>query len=176
MRIFGGRLRAAAAVLAGVIAVGATGLGVPAAAAQPAQARPRVFDARARNTGTGPDGQHRAGPADHTSAAGQCTRSASSTAIKQKGVTYPVSNVISFSATPPFTLTGWAPDVNGTVDSIAFIDGNCADAYLGGKFTSINGTPVRDIAEVDTTTGQVVASFGHAPAPRSRPCSATTAT
>ena len=40
MRIFGGRLRAAAAVVAGVAAVGATGLGVPAAAAQPAPAGP----------------------------------------------------------------------------------------------------------------------------------------
>jgi hypothetical protein len=83
------------------------------------------------------------------------------TTVKQKGVTHQVNNVISFSATSPFRLTGWAPDVNGTVNSIAFVGGNCADAYLGGNFTSINGATVRDIAEVDTTTGQVVSSFGH---------------
>ena len=160
MRIFGGRLHAAAAVLAGVAAVGATGLGVPAAAAQPAPAGP-VSSAPAPGTPelapTGSTEQIR----QITQCGGVMYAVGKFTAIKQKGVTYPVSNVISFSATPPFTLTGWAPDVNGTVNSIAFIDGNCADAYLGGKFTSINGTPVRDIAEVDTTTGQVVASFGH---------------
>ena len=42
------------------------------------------------------------------------------TSISQGGVTHPVHNVISFSATAPFTLTGWAPDVNGVVNSIAF--------------------------------------------------------
>jgi hypothetical protein len=83
------------------------------------------------------------------------------TQIKQKGVTHQVNNAFSFSATAPFALTGWAPDVNGTVNSIAFVGGNCADAYLGGQFTSINGTAVRNIAEVNTSTGQVVASFGH---------------
>jgi hypothetical protein len=73
--------------------------------------------------------------------------------------TVPVNNVFSFSAIPPFTLTGWAPDVNGTVNSIAFDGGNCADAYIGGKFTSVNGTPVGNIAEIDTTVGNVVPGF-----------------
>jgi hypothetical protein len=51
--------------------------------------------------------------------------------------------------------------VNGIVNSITFSGGNCADAYIGGKFSSVNGTSVSDIAEIDTTTGNVVTTFGH---------------
>ena len=40
------------------------------------------------------------------------------------------------------------------------MNGNCAHAYIGGKFTSINGTAVQNVAEIDTTTGNVVAGFG----------------
>ncbi len=70
------------------------------------------------------------------------------------------NNVFSFSATAPFTVTSWAPNVNGEVNSIAFSNGNCADAYIGGQFTSVNGTTVANIAEIDTTTGNVVPGFG----------------
>jgi hypothetical protein len=45
------------------------------------------------------------------------------------------------------------------INTIAFANGNCADAYIGGNFTSVNGTAVNDIAEIDTTTGNVVTSF-----------------
>ena len=159
MRIFGGRLRAAAAMLAGVIAVGMTGLGVPAAAAQPAPTGPV--------SSTPAPGTPELAPTGTTEQVRQIVQCGGTmfavgkfTAIRQNSVTYPVSNVISFSAAPPDTLTGWAPDVNGTVNSIAFVGGNCADAYLGGQFTSIGGTAVRNIAEVDTTTGQVVPTFG----------------
>ena len=57
-------------------------------------------------------------------------------------------------------MTSWAPNVNGEVNSITFSGGNCADAYIGGKFTSVNGTTVQNIAEIDTTTGNVVSTFG----------------
>jgi hypothetical protein len=83
------------------------------------------------------------------------------TQISQGGVTYARNNIFSFSATEPYTITNWNPNVNGVVDSIAFAPGNCADAYIGGKFTSIGGTTVQDIAEIDTSTGAVVTSFGH---------------
>ena len=74
---------------------------------------------------------------------------------------YARSNVFSFSATSPFKMTPWAPSVNGIVNSIAFNGNNCADAYIGGKFSSVNGTAVHNIAEIDTTTGNVVSSFAH---------------
>ena len=81
------------------------------------------------------------------------------TEIKRVTTIYPRQNVFSFSATAPYRVTSWAPNVNGVVDSIAFNGGNCADAYIGGKFTSVNGTPVKNIAEIDTTTGNVVPTF-----------------
>jgi hypothetical protein len=80
--------------------------------------------------------------------------------VVQGGSTIPRTNVFSFSATAPYTITSWAPAVNGIVNSIAFNGTDCADAYIGGDFSSINGTAVTDIAEIDTTAGDVVPGFG----------------
>jgi hypothetical protein len=82
------------------------------------------------------------------------------TEVAQNGVTVDRSNVFSFSATSPFTVTSWAPSVNGTVNSIAFNGSNCADAYIGGQFTAVNGTAVANLAEIDTSAGNVVPGFG----------------
>src|SRR5215467_13507673 len=73
---------------------------------------------------------------------------------------YPRNNIFSFSATPGFKVTSWAPNVNGEINSIAFNGSNCNDAYIGGQFTSVNGTKVANFAEIDTTTGNVVSGFG----------------
>jgi hypothetical protein len=91
--------------------------------------------------------------------------------ILQGGKTYHRTNVFSFSATAPYTVTSWAPNVVGStsvnndgadaINSIAFAGGNCANAYIGGHFTSVNGTSVHNIAEISTTTGNVVSTFGH---------------
>ena len=83
------------------------------------------------------------------------------TEISWAGTTYDRNNIFSFSATSPFTVTSWNPDVNGTVNSIAFDGTNCADAYIGGQFTSVGTTSVKNIAELDTTAGAIVTAFGH---------------
>jgi len=83
------------------------------------------------------------------------------TSITQTGTAYTRDNIFSFSATAPYTMTTWAPDVNGRIDTIAFAGTNCADAYIGGDFTSVNGTAAKDIAEIDTTTGALVTTFAH---------------
>ena len=90
------------------------------------------------------------------------------TEILKGSTTYTRNNVVSFSATSPYTVTSWDPDVVGTttgssgvVNTIAFNGGNCADAYIGGHITSVNGTKVTDIAEISTSTGDVVSGFGH---------------
>jgi hypothetical protein len=83
------------------------------------------------------------------------------TSIRQRGSTFSRNNVFSFSATKPYAVTSWNPDVNGTVNSIAFAGGHCAHAYLGGSFTKVNGASATNIAKVSTATGRVVASFGH---------------
>jgi len=82
------------------------------------------------------------------------------TEIAWNGTTYTRNNAFSFSATAPFTVTSWNPNINGTVNSIAFNGTNCADAYIGGQFTSVNGTTVANLAEISTTTGNVVPGFG----------------
>jgi hypothetical protein len=71
-------------------------------------------------------------------------------------------NAFSFKAAPPFTMTGWNPDVGGEVDSITFARGRCRDAYLGGSFGSIGGLRAVDIGEVSTVgAGRLVLGFGH---------------
>jgi hypothetical protein len=91
------------------------------------------------------------------------------TTIRRNSTTYTRDNVFSFSATAPYAVTNWAPDVVGTygttaspsntVNTIAFAGGNCAHAYIGGHFSSVNGAAVKNIAEISTTTGNVVTSF-----------------
>jgi polyisoprenoid-binding protein YceI len=83
------------------------------------------------------------------------------TTISQGSTVFTRNNILSFKATAPYTVTSWAPDVNGQVNTIAFNGSHCADAYIGGEFTSVNGTAVSDIAEISTSTGDVVSSFGH---------------
>src|SRR5215472_11970261 len=83
------------------------------------------------------------------------------TEIKWNGTTYARNNAFSFSDRAPFTVTSWNPDVNGTVNSIAFNGSDCSHAYLGGQFTSVNGTTVANLAEVTVPAGAVVSSFGN---------------
>ena len=42
--------------------------------------------------------------------------------------TFSRNNIFSFSASKPFKVTTWNPDVNGTVNTIAFAGGNCSTA------------------------------------------------
>ncbi len=81
--------------------------------------------------------------------------------INQGSTDYTRNNIISFSAKAPHTLTSWAPDVNGQVNSIAFNGTNCSRAYIGGDFTSVDGTAVENIAEISTSSGNVIPAFGH---------------
>jgi hypothetical protein len=82
------------------------------------------------------------------------------TSIKRFSTTYPRNNAFSFSATSPYAVTSWNPNVNGKVNSITFSP-DCATAYLGGTFTSIGGTAVKNIAAVSTSSGAVATGFGH---------------
>jgi hypothetical protein len=81
--------------------------------------------------------------------------------ITQNGSSYTRQGAFSFSATAPYTLTSWAPNINGTVNSIGFVNGDCSSAYIGGKFTTVNGTAVGNLAKISTTTGNVDGTFSH---------------
>jgi hypothetical protein len=82
------------------------------------------------------------------------------TEIQRYSTTYDRNNAFSFAATSPFKVTSWNPDANGVVNSIAF-NSTCSEAYLGGVFTSVDGTAVKNIAEVSTSTGAVNTAFAH---------------
>jgi len=84
------------------------------------------------------------------------------TVVQQGSKTYTRDNAFSFDATAPFAMTAWDPDVDGAVNTIAFQPGQCADAYLGGKFSRVGTARATDLAEVSTTgTGALVGAFGH---------------
>jgi hypothetical protein len=80
------------------------------------------------------------------------------TSIMRYQTIYARNNAFSFSATDG-TVSSWNPQVFGRVNSIALSD-DCSTAYLGGKFTQIGSTVVRNIAAVSTTTGAVIPTFG----------------
>ncbi len=81
------------------------------------------------------------------------------TQVKHGSTTYARNNAFSFSATGQFAVTSWDPDVNGTVDTIAFNGTNCSTAYLGGHFSAVGGAAAKNIAAVDTAGGALVAGF-----------------
>jgi hypothetical protein len=151
-----GRLGVRGALAAG-IAVGANCLAAPVLAA-PASTAP-VSDVPAPGTPT-------LAPTTATEQVRQLVQCGGTmyavgtfTAIKQGHVHYARNNAFSFSASAPFTVTSWDPDVDGTLDTIAFNDGNCSDAYIGGHFSSVGGTGAKNIAEISTVTGALVAGF-----------------
>ncbi|HET9896018.1 MAG TPA: hypothetical protein VFQ44_13910 [Streptosporangiaceae bacterium] len=85
------------------------------------------------------------------------------TTLEQGSKTFVRHNAASFSARAPYTMTSWAPRINGTVNSIAFNGTNCADAYIGGSFKKINTTLAQNLGKISTAagTGAVVKKFGH---------------
>ena len=84
------------------------------------------------------------------------------TEISQGGKTYAGTTCSASARRRRTPVRAWKVNVNGTVNTIAFTSGHgCADAYIGGSFTSVHGTAAKNIAEVSTSTGAVVTSFGH---------------
>jgi len=151
----GRRGRLIAVIAAAVCCLPATALTAPSALAQagPVSATPAAGTPTLAPTGT----------TEQISQLVQCGGTmyavGTFTAIDWNGTTYTRNNIFSFSATAPFTVTSWNPNVNGAVNTIAFNGGNCADAYIGGQFTSVNGTAAANLAEIDATTGNVVPAF-----------------
>jgi len=154
------RLGGGVGAVAGALLLSVSGFAVPASAVQTAQtggASPTPVTGYPALTTSGPYEAVRELKqcGDTMFAVGQFTH------ITQSGTTYTRDNVFSFSASPPYTLTSWAPDINGIVDAISFDGGNCSNAYLAGNFTKIGSITAAHIAEVNSTTGAVVSSFAH---------------
>jgi hypothetical protein len=157
-----------AIAVAGVLVVGLTGYAAPAGAA-PGAWGARTPPARPGGVSTaaalGTPQLNKTGKVQEVvrqlvQCGGTMYAVGSFTSINQGSSDYRRTNIFSFSATAPYTITYWAPKVNGRINTIAFNGSNCSDAYIGGDFTRVNGTAAEDIAEIDTSTGDVVPSFG----------------
>jgi hypothetical protein len=80
-------------------------------------------------------------------------------AVDQGKSSYVRHNAFSFAAATG-AVTSWAPNVNGSVHSIA-LSPDCTTAYLGGAFSSVGGAAAKNLAAVNTTTGALQSSFAH---------------
>jgi hypothetical protein len=162
------RSRTWAAAVAGALALSVAGYTAPAGASPAASHQPQLPGAVSPTPAAGTPAliNNTGNTKDQIRQMVQCGDTmyavGSFSQVTQGGSTIPRTNVFSFSATAPYTITSWAPAVNGIVNSIAFnpADPTCSDAYIGGDFSNVNGTPVKDIAEIDTTAGDVVPGFG----------------
>ncbi len=146
--------RCGAGLVAGTVAASVLGLAGPALAAggpvstHPASGTPQLAP-------TGSTEQVR----QLVQCGGTMYAVGSFTSIKQGSTTYSRHNAFSFSATSPYKITSWNPDVNGTVNTVAFNGTGCKNAYLGGQFSSVHGGSARNIAEVSTSTGAINSAF-----------------
>jgi hypothetical protein len=169
------KISSAAVVLASAVTVGLAGYAVPAGATPAARATPHT--ARAAQSGgvsaeaaVGTPQLNKTGKVQEVirqlaECNGLMYAVGSFTSINQGSTNYARNNIFRFSATagttPPYAVdTSWTPSVNGQINSIVF-NSDCTDAYIGGAFTSVNGTAVANIAEISTTTGNVISTFGH---------------
>ncbi|MFE9244259.1 hypothetical protein [Nocardiopsis sp. NPDC006938] len=76
------------------------------------------------------------------------------------GRTHDRSNLFAFRHGTGEVLSGFAPQVDDTVTSLA--EGPGGSVIIGGQFTRVNGTDRRGVARVDLATGRSVSGFGAA--------------
>jgi hypothetical protein len=88
--------------------------------------------------------------------AGGVFSSVSTPAGVSPGGTFARSNIVAFNAATGVVSTTFAPNVNGEVWALAS-DGS--SLWIGGTFTSVNGTARRGIAKLNPTTGAVDTAF-----------------
>jgi hypothetical protein len=153
------QLRSAVGALAGTLALGAFAAGVPATAAQastgPVSTTPASGTPELAPTGSTEQIRQIVQCGNTMYAVGKFT------SISQGGSTFSRNNVFSFGATAPYNVTSWNPNVNGTVNTIAFVGSDCSSAFIGGHFTQVGGTSAKNLAKISTSSGAVDASFGH---------------
>ena len=148
--------RAKIAAGAAALAAGMTWTALPASAATgPPSTTPAYNTPQLASTGTTEQVRQIAQCGNTMYAVGTFT------ALTQKGTTFPRNNVASFSASKPYTMTSWNPNVNGIVNGITFSP-DCSTAYLGGKFTTVGGVAAKNLAAVSTSTVERSSpAFGH---------------
>ena len=82
------------------------------------------------------------------------------TQISQGGQTLTRDNIFSFNQNAPYNVTTWAPSTNGVVNSIQ-LTSDCNHAFIGGKFTKVDGSAASNIAYIRTYNNTMVNGWGH---------------
>jgi hypothetical protein len=82
------------------------------------------------------------------------------TRISQGSQTFTRDNIFSFSQTAPYKITSWTPSTNGVVNSIQ-LTSDCNHAFIGGKFTKVDGIAANNIAYIRTYNNTMVKDWGH---------------
>src|SRR5712691_10340008 len=148
--------RSSAGLVVGTAAASVLGLAAPAlAAGGPVSGTPASGTPQLAPNGTNEQVRQ------HVQCGGTMFAVGSFTSIKRGVTIYSRHNAFSFSATAPFKVTSWNPDVNGKVNTIAFNGTGCKNAYMGGHFTSVHGGSAKNIVEVSTSTGAINTAFAH---------------
>lgn len=80
--------------------------------------------------------------------------------ISQGGQTFTRNNIFSFSQSAPYKIKSWAPSTNGIVNSIQ-LTSDCNHAFIGGKFTKVDGSAASNIAYIRTYNNTMVQDWGH---------------
>lgn len=70
-----------------------------------------------------------------------------------------VSNLAAISVSTGQPIAGWAPAVGGTGANVRALAVRAGAVYIGGSFTTVDGTAVQNLAQVDAATGAVDTSF-----------------
>jgi hypothetical protein len=149
-------LRNAPIAVLSALAVGGSGLvsGVAAAQSGPVSPRPASGTPALAPTGTTEQVRQLVGCGGTMYAVGTFT------SISQGGHTFTRNNIFSFSQNAPYTITSWAPNVNGTVNSIQ-LTSDCKHAFIGGRFSQVAGSSAHNIAYINTGSNTMVQGWAH---------------
>jgi len=82
--------------------------------------------------------------------------------VQEPGAGKPVlnrANLFAFNATTGAISTTFAPTISGGLVEAVAASADGKSVYVGGAFTSVNGTGVQRLTEIDLATGQRTAGF-----------------
>jgi hypothetical protein len=149
-------LRAAPVAALSALAVSGSGLvsGVEAAQSGPVSPNPAAGTPALAPTGTIEQVRQLVACGGVMYAVGTFTK------ISQGGQTFTRNNIFSFRQTAPFTITSWKPSTNGIVNSIQ-LTSDCHHAFIGGKFSQVDGSSAHNIAYIRTYNNTMVQSWPH---------------
>ena len=145
---------ALALVAAGGLALGIAG--APSAVAQPAQDR-LVSEIPASFTPNISDGR----VLSIAQVGSKVIMGGTFTKVVKGATTFTRNSIVAINATTGAVDTAFAPTINGTVETV--LAGPNNTVYVGGTFSTVNGTNTRNLAKLSTATGAKVSGYTSLP-------------